>query len=340
MAEAVSAFAFHENGIRIFTGLQRPESILSLRIFFLLLALALADTAASAQSQSSEPLRPQWCRDLPRPEYAKLERMPLRDDWFEVYRIRPGVFAIYEPQQYEEVISYLILGSQHALLFDTGMGIGKISGVVAALTRLPTIILNSHTHPDHVGGNAEFHEIYDQDTAFTRMSEEGKSNAESREELAPERICGKLPAGASPHTYSTRPFHVGHRVNDGEHVQLGGRELEIIFTPGHTPDSLCLFDRTNGLLFTGDTFYPGPIYLFSPETDFQAYTQSVNHLAKMAPQVKLLLPAHNVPVADTISLSRLADAVQEVRSGTVKARLSEGHREYQFQGFSLLLSAN
>jgi glyoxylase-like metal-dependent hydrolase (beta-lactamase superfamily II) len=46
--------------------------------------------------------------------------------WFEVYRIRPGVFAIYEPHQFEEVISYLILGSKRALLFDTGMGIGKI----------------------------------------------------------------------------------------------------------------------------------------------------------------------------------------------------------------------
>jgi len=310
------------------------------RIVFLLLALALACRPASAQSQASEPLRPQWCRDLPRPEYAKLERVPVRDDWFEVYRIRPGVFAIYEPHQYEEVISYLILGSRRALLFDTGMGIGKISGIVAGLTTLPITVLNSHTHPDHVGGNAEFPEIYDQDTPFTQNSEKGKSNAESQEELAPERICGKLPAGVSLASYSIRPFHVAHRVTDGERIPLGGRELEILFTPGHTPDSLSLLDRANGLLFTGDTFYPGPIYLFSPDTDFLAYSQSVNKLAKIAPQVKLLLPAHNVPVADPIYLSRLADAVEKVRSGTLKPRVSEGRREYQFQGFSLFLSTN
>jgi hypothetical protein len=73
----------------------------------------------------AEPLRPEWCRQLPRPEYAKLERV-LRDErWFEVYRIRPGVFAIYEPKQFEEVISYLILGDKRALLFDTGLGVGK-----------------------------------------------------------------------------------------------------------------------------------------------------------------------------------------------------------------------
>src|SRR5215467_7541889 len=55
--------------------------------------------------QAAEPLNPKWCDKLPRPEYKILERVSSPDPWFEVYRIRPGVFAIYEPHQEEEVIS-------------------------------------------------------------------------------------------------------------------------------------------------------------------------------------------------------------------------------------------
>lgn len=127
-------------------------------------------------------------------------------------------------------------------------------------------------------------------------------------------------------------------MQDGERVNLGGRELEVIFTPGHTPDSLALLDRKNGLLFTGDSFYPGPIYLLAPETDFAAYARSVQRLATLEAQIKLLLPAHNLPVAEPFYLKRLADAVQQVQHGQAKSRVTEGHREYSFGDFSLLLS--
>jgi hypothetical protein len=57
-------------------------------------------------------------------------------DWFEVYRIEDGIFAIYEPGQFEEVISFLVTGDDRALLFDTGLGIGDIKRVVKQLTDL------------------------------------------------------------------------------------------------------------------------------------------------------------------------------------------------------------
>src|ERR1022692_910418 len=98
-----------------------------------LLCAALAAPAMHAQAPS-RPSTPDWCRDLPRPQYKALERVPSADPWFEVYRVAPGVFAIYEPHQFEEVISYLIVGERRAALFDTGMGIGDIKHVVAALT--------------------------------------------------------------------------------------------------------------------------------------------------------------------------------------------------------------
>ena len=306
----------------------------SLRV---LCVIAAAATFVSAQ-QSAEPIRSDWCRQLPRPEYKTLERVLPDESWFEIYRIRPGVFAIYEPKQFEEVISYLILGDKRALLFDTGLGVGKISAVVARLTTLPVTVINSHTHFDHVGGNAEFKEIWNRDLPYTQKNMRGQSNIYSGDALASERMCGSLPPGVNPKSYSIRPWKSARWLHDGEQLDLGGRLVEVLFTPGHTPDSLSLLDRKNGLLFTGDTFYPGPIYLFVPETDFVAYTSSVTRLATLEPQVKLLLPAHNVPVAEPVFLSRLATAVQQVNQGRAKAQVTEGHREYVFEGFSLLLA--
>ena len=294
--------------------------------------------APAIAQKPAEPLRPDWCRELARPEYKSLERGNVASGWFEVYRVRPDVYAIYEPHQFEEVISYLIVGRRRALLFDTGLGVASIRDLVTQLTPEPVTVLNSHTHFDHTGGNAEFSEIFNEDTAFSRANAKGQSNAYSRDALAPQRLCGPLPPGVHPDAYTIRPWRVTHWVRDGEHIDLGGRELEVIFTPGHTPDSLSLLDRRSGLLFTGDTFYPGPIYLFTPETDFAAYAQSVARLAQLVPHIRLLLPGHNVPIAAPESLARLNDSVKSVQSGAARFVVTEGRRDYRFEGFSLLLS--
>ena len=91
----------------------------------------------------------------------------------------------------------------------------------------------------------------------------------------------------------------------------------MIATPGHTPDAISLLDRANGLLFTGDTYYPAPIWLFRPETDLDAYGRSIRRLAALAPQVKLVLGAHNVPVAKPTVLTELVSSFDVVRAGKV-----------------------
>ena len=278
-----------------------------------------------------------WCKSQPRPAYRKLERVKTEDPWFEVYKIVPGVFAIYEPHQFEEVISYLVLGTQRALLFDTGMGISNIKAVVEALTELPVGVVNSHTHNDHVGDNWRFTDVYGMPTDFTRTNAKG-STADAQAELAPGQVCGALPAGFDAKAYRTRAFHISHWLQDGDKINLGDRTLQIISTPGHTPDSIALLDQRNGLLFTGDTFYLGPIYLYRPETDLDAYVSSVKRLAELTPHLQLLLPAHNVPVAQPEYLPRVLDAIQQVRRGQSKPVSRDGQREYMFEDFSFLLS--
>ena len=224
--------------------------------------LNFSPSAASPQSE-----KPEWCKNLPRPEYKSLEQVPLNDPWFEVYKVAPATFAIYEPHQAEEVISYLIVGTKQALLFDTGMGIGNIKAIVARLTSRPIVVLNSHTHDDHVGGNWQFPFIYGVDTAFTRANAKG-SREDAQAEIAKDQICGALPKNFDPAKYSTKPWKISLFVHNGFKINLGGRTVEIISTPGHTPDAISLIDRANGLLFTGDTYYSGEIWLYRPETDF------------------------------------------------------------------------
>ena len=278
--------------------------------------------------------KPEWCRNLPRPEYRTLERVSVPDPWFAVYRIKPGVFAIYEPHQSEEVISYLILGEKQALLFDTGMGISDIRKVVEGLTPLPLNVMNSHTHNDHVGDNWRFNEIYGMDTAFTRANA-GGSTADAQAEIAPGEICGELPPGFDAKNYRTRPFKITDWLKGGEKIDLGGRVIEVIATPGHTPDSISLWDAANGLLFPGDMYYAGPIYLYRPETDLDAYEASIAKMIALKP--RLLLPAHNVPVGDPAVLPRVLAAMKEVRAGKIKPVKKGSHWEYKFDGFSFLM---
>jgi glyoxylase-like metal-dependent hydrolase (beta-lactamase superfamily II) len=290
--------------------------------------------AASLSAQQPPNLTPDWCHNLPRSEYRQLERVSVPGKWFELYRIRPGVFAIYEPRQQEEVISYLIFGDKRAVLFDTGMGIGNIKQVVEHLTRLPVSVVNSHTHNDHVGDNWRFSSVYGMDTAFTRKSAEG-SIADAKAEIAPDMLCGPLPAGFNAATYRTRPFRITNWLHGGDKIDLGSRVLEVIATPGHTPDSISLWDAKNGLLFTGDMYYQGPIYLYRPETDLDAYEASIKKMSALG--AKLLLPAHNVPVGDPAALPRVLAAMQQVRAGKVKPVKAGDKVEYKFEGFSFLM---
>jgi glyoxylase-like metal-dependent hydrolase (beta-lactamase superfamily II) len=313
-----------------------------MKIRFIILAFfpfLIAFCSAVPASAAEQTEKPEWCKSLPRPEYKSLQRVPIDDPWFEVYKVAPDTFAIYEPHQAEETISYLIAGKEKALLFDTGMGISDLQKITAQLTKLPIIVLNSHTHNDHVGDNWQFENIYGVDSDFTRQNANG-SGEDAQAELAPGQICGELPANFNPKTYRTKPWKISHFVHDREIIDLGGRSIEIIFTPGHTPDALALLDRGNKLLFTGDTYYPATIWLYRPETDFAAYSKSIAFLAALAPQVKIVLGAHNVPVAKPLVLLTLVTAFAKVRAGKAPCHPdSPGKEICEADHFSFLLRA-
>jgi glyoxylase-like metal-dependent hydrolase (beta-lactamase superfamily II) len=277
-----------------------------------------------------------WWSALPRQEWSSFEKIETLNPWFEVYQIMDGIYAIYEPGQFEEVISYLIVGRRGALLFDTGLGMGDIKSVVRQLTKLPITVLNSHTHYDHVGGNHQFEIVIGRNLPFTVSNSRGKTNAEVGEYALGDWVWKTYPPRFNAKTYAIKPWEFSRWVTQGQFIDLGGVSLEVVYAPGHAPDSIVLVDHARRLMFTGDTFYLAPLYAHLEGSNFSAYSVTAAKLAVMAPDIDFLLMSHNTPMAEGRYLQDLHQAFQGIINGTANYSLSDGGREYDFGGFSIL----
>ncbi len=281
-----------------------------------------------------------WWDNLPRAAWSQFPQVTIQqsENWFQVYEVSDGVFGIYEDGQSEEVISYLIVGDDSALLFDTGIGVGDISNVVTQLTELPVAVLNSHTHYDHVGGNHFFSKIYGVDSAYSLQNSKGRDNADIARFLGEGWVWKPLPAGTTVSNYESKPFVISDFVEDGEIIDLGGKQLEVILVPGHAPDALVLLDRDSRLLFMGDTFYPSSLYAHLSDSNFSDYVNSTEKLVQYQSVVDYILPAHNEPLMPSYYLRAMRDAFAAIQAPNAPYVLSDGVREYDFEGFSIMVN--
>ncbi len=314
----------------------RPAGLLSLVFLVLMLNCSSQQEVASIN----------WCDQQLRPELTSLKEIETSHPWFKVYAVGENVYAIAEPYNFQEVISYLILGSESALLFDSGMGLDSISAVVKELTILPVTVINSHTHYDHVGGNHEFDRVLAMQTDYTLdWSKNGWSHQQVKQEVASDAFCLSRLPNTDTSGYYIKPFIISEFIEEGNIIDLGNRKIEVIAVPGHTPDAVALLDRKAGYLWTGDTFYEAAIWLFFEGTDLQAYEQSIAKLANLTDDLTKVFPAHNKPIAEPVRLIELKNAFAEIKNGSKEGheQSNSGHPEdvnavvFEFEHFSFLI---
>lgn len=199
------------------------------------------------------------------------------DDYFVVQNLDPTTFAIGEPRYYQGNYSYLILGTRRAVLFDAGTGLRDIAPVVRSLTDLPVTVIASHLHFDHVGalGRLDRSAALDHPALRTR-ARGGRLTLQRYEFLG----------------FADRLKDLDFRVDEwwppDSTVELGGRSLRVLATPGHTPTSVSLYDASRHQLFAGDFIYPGDLYAFLPGASRAAYLTSTRRLlAGIDPETRI-----------------------------------------------------
>ena len=284
-------------------------------------------------------------------------------DWFAVQQLREGLFLVAEPMH---VNNYLVVGSQRAVLFDTGMGISDIRAVVEHLTDLPVLVVNSHYHFDHVGGNDQFTDIAIHEAGVERLRQGPPAHwlpsyldvvEETLAEynvfrsideawfqvLAPEMQMRALPAAFDRATWQTLPSVPTQLLHDGDELDLGDRVLRVLHTPGHTQDSICLLDDDARILLTGDTIVTGPMYAQYDDSSIESFTVSVRRLMTYADRVDVLLSAHGARYQSYPELiGRIADAFDEIGQGSAelfdtKDCFGQAVKEARFGDFSILV---
>lgn len=191
---------------------------------------------------------------------------------FSVHAYNADLFILRQAActSFEKPLLYLLFGRDRALLLDTGDGRVDLRTPVDTLVRswlrrsgrasIELVVAHSHAHSDHVAG----------DSQFVRRPATG--------------VVGR-------DTASVRAFFGVRRWPDETGaIDLGDRVVDVIPIPGHQMASIALYDRRTGILLTGDTFYPGRLFV----RDTAAFARSIERLTAFATshRVTHLLGAH------------------------------------------------
>lgn len=204
-----------------------------------------------------------------------------------VQLVSDGVWAI---DEFGTDIIYLVEGTEKAAVVDTGAGFGNLKKVIEKLTDRPYVVLNTHGHIDHAGGNFAFQEAYlgepDFKMAGTESLREGWNDFCEKMNGEPDFYGeGHIRENCMPGACKMLPLKE-HQI-----FKLGNRELEVLFVPGHTPGSAVFLDRKNKLLFSGDSVVSTPILIFDTySATIQEYVEALKALNQEAFQ--LIFPGH------------------------------------------------
>lgn len=183
---------------------------------------------------------------------------------------------------------FLLAGDREAVLLDTGAGCPDAKELAESLTDLPIRLMNTHGDGDHTSGNGSFSEVFICQEDYDAYNFAGKYPG-----------CRCLP------------------LTDGMTMDLGGRVLEILHIPGHTPGSIAVLDRSRRTLYSGDTVQDGTIFLFGATRRPEQLAASLEKLMARAADYDRVYPCHGSPELTSDSPAKVLADWKKVCSGKI-----------------------
>lgn len=239
------------------------------------------------------------------------------DNWFTIEQIDRDTFSISEYKHWEETHCYLLCGEKYAILIDTGLGVSNIRKIVDSLTKLPVMTVTTHVHWDHIGGHKYFDNI--------AVHEAEKDWLSVRFPIPLQVVKNnltRLPCDF-PRDFDINAYQIFQGIpqrilHDGDFLNLGGREIQVVHTPGHSPGHCCFYEPERNYLYSGDLIYKGSLDAFYPTTDPKLFYQSIRRIRKY--NIKKVLPGHHQL---DIPVSLIADIEAGATYPEIKARVLE-----------------
>lgn len=217
-------------------------------------------------------------------------------EYFSINKLSENTYNIGDPAG---VFCTLIVGKEKAILFDTCNGLGDLKSVVETITDLPLIVINSHGHIDHIGGNWQFDNIYihkeEIETAKIHSSKEIREQTikNLKEQKMPPKFeeYYEFPDEFSEEEFIERKEAKYISLKEGTIFELGEREIEVIVIKGHTAGGIGLLDRKAEILFAGDAIAPFMWVYLDESTSVKSFIESLNYVKKF--EFKQIIAAHS-----------------------------------------------
>ncbi len=179
----------------------------------------------------------------------------------------------------------------------------------AACSSIPGWGSATHIHWDHIGGHRYFPEFYAHEAELNWLSGGFPLSVEAVRAMVADRCC--LPEDFDVSRYTLFQGHPARVLRDGDRIELGGRTLEVLHTPGHSPGHMCFWEAERGYLFSGDLVYRGTLFACYPSTDPEEYLSSLERTACLP--MERLLPAHHALDIGPELLGRVRDAFRGLK---------------------------
>lgn len=251
-------------------------------------------------------------------------------DWFTIDRIDADTYIISEYRHWEETHCYLLNGNKRSLLIDTGLGICDISEEVKKLTDKPVTAVATHIHWDHIGGHRYYPDFYAHEAELDWLSGGFPLTLETIRNMVVDRC--DLPDGYDVGTYEFFQGTPTRILHDSDMIDIGGRVIEILHTPGHSPGHMCFWEKERGYLFTGDLVYKDTLFAYYPSTDPEAYLKSLKKISVLP--VKRVFPAHHSLDIQPEILTRMRDAFRQLKAD---GKLHHGSGTFDYEDWAVWL---